>query len=98
MEIRLYNSSNFQSTTMSIDMFCKICKHKCKREIVFVTKIKTKQFQVRTCIPKTVKTCKLSNKLSYYFGKIGENIDLSHTYLAVQQPQKGSQPLELISL
>ena len=40
----------FQCSTMLIYTFCKICERKCKHEIVFVTKIKTKQFQVRTCI------------------------------------------------
>ena len=39
----------FSSTTMLIYAFCKICKH----EITFVTKIKTKQFQVRNFVHKS---------------------------------------------
>ena len=37
---------------------CKICKCKCEHEIVFVTKIQTKQFQVCTCVCKSYKTRK----------------------------------------
>ena len=46
----LYFPQNFQWTTMLIYAFFKICEQKCEREIVFVTKIKTKQFQVQCSV------------------------------------------------
>ena len=61
---------------MLIHTFCKIFEH----EIVLQKcNSKQKQYQVHN----SYKTGELSNKLSYCFGKIEENMDLSHIYLPV---------------
>ena len=71
-----YILQNFQCTTLLIHEFCKICEH----EIVLQeSKSKQKQFQVHN----SYKTREWSNKVSYYFWKKEENMDLSHINLAV---------------
>ena len=69
-----YFLQNFQCTTILIPAFCKISDHE---TVLQECKSKQKQLHVHN----SYKTREKSNKLSYWFEKVEENMDLSHIYL-----------------